>query len=328
MSWASEGDVDRSRHDGPVSDSAFVTISARLARNELVAAEAFALTGGRPDGDGVARVTTVDRVVRGAYLRRGVRVIAAAASFAELVDDVAAAEFPSDGFRVDVHDPSSRIGRDRLDIAIAIADVLPAAPNLKRPRHRFVVIAGADELLFGEAVVEADSSYLRHDAKPWCTSSSLDARLSRALVNLVPDVRSVLDPCCGAGSIVLEAASLGLVAYGVDWKPAMVGMTRENLAHFGYDGHVVRGDSRAGEQGADAIVTDLPYGHAIQTDESTVRAILERGATLAHRAVYVAPHDISGWLESAGYDMVGLHTVNKRAGFTRWVHVAVSRHAH
>ena len=235
---------------------------------------------------------------------------------------VAQQDFPADAFRIDLHDPSGRIDRSTVEAATALADVIPHGPDLRRPRHRFVVAASAERVWFGEVVAETDASYRRHDSKPWTTSSSLDGRFARALVNLVPTARSVLDPCCGAGSIVLEAASLGLDAFGVDWKPAMVGMTQQNLAHFGYDATVVRADSRVHHQVADAIVTDLPYGHAIDADEPTIRAVLERGVEAAPLAVYVARADITIWLRAAGYREVDVYTVRKRAGFTRWVHLA------
>ncbi len=274
-----------------------------------------------PDDDGVAACTTVDLVGRAAYVQQGVEVIASAACFDELVAAVAEQDFPAAAFRIDLHDPSGRIDRSTVAAATALADVIPHGPNLRRPRHRFVVAATSECVWFGEVVAQTDASYRRHDSKPWTTSSSLDGRFARALVNLVPDARSVLDPCCGAGSIVLEAASLGLDAHGVDWKPAMVGMTQQNLAHFGYGATVVRADSRVHHQVADAIVTDLPYGHAIDADEATIRAILERGVEAAPVAVYVARADITIWLRAAGYDEVDVYTVRKRAGFTRWVHV-------
>ena len=299
-----------------------MAICARIDRNGLIAAECASLTGGRPDDDGVAACTTLDLVDRAAYVQKGVEVIARGASFEELVAAVADADFAAEAFRIDMHDPSGRIDRSTVEVATALADVIPFGPNLRRPRHRFVVVASADRILFGAVTAETDASYRRHDSKPWTTSSSLDGRFARALVNLVPAARSVLDPCCGAGSIVLEAASLGLDAYGVDWKPAMVGMTRENLAHFDYASTVVLADSRVHHQVADAIVTDLPYGHAIEADEPTIRAILERGVEAAPIAVYVARADITLWLRAAGYAEVELYTVRKRAGFTRWVHVA------
>ncbi len=288
----------------------------------MIAAECRSLTGGVPDDDGVAACNTVELVGRAAYVQQGVEVIASAGCFDELVAAVAEQDFPADAFRIDLHDPSGRIDRSTVEAATALADVIPHGPDLRRPRHRFVVAASAERVWFGEVVAETDASYRRHDSKPWTTSSSLDGRFARALVNLVPTARSVLDPCCGAGSIVLEAASLGLDAFGVDWKPAMVGMTQQNLAHFGYDATVVRADSRVHHQVADAIVTDLPYGHAIDADEPTIRAVLERGVEAAPLAVYVARADITIWLRAAGYREVDVYTVRKRAGFTRWVHLA------
>ena len=302
-----------------------LALCARIDGNELIAAECARLTGGLPDGDGVAHCTSIEHIARAAYVKTGLRVVARADSFGALVDAVARVDFDADGFRIDVHDPSHRLGLTTQHVATALADVIAFAPDLKHPTHRFVVVATADGVALGEVMSVADSAYRAHDAKPWTTSSSLDARFSRALVNLVPSARSILDPCCGAGSIVLEAASLGLDAFGVDWKPAMVGMTRENLAAFDARAVVQQADSRTHVQAADAIVTDLPYGNAIESDEAAVRAILEQGATLAPVAVYVASTEISEWLAAAGYDDIAVHSVVKRRGFTRFVHVARSR---
>jgi predicted RNA methylase len=285
-----------------------VAITVRGERNGLIQAEAMALTGGTPDADGVATCERIDRIDRSAYVHRGVRLILSAHTIGELRDAVAAraSTLQSDRFRIDVHDPERRSPLGRIEIAI------------------FLVIVGEHNLMFGEIEAESAASYRLHDNKPWTTSSSLDGRFSRALVNLVPDAQSILDPCCGAGSIVVEAASLGIEAFGVDWKPALVGMTHENLAHFGYAGTVVQADSRSHVQYADAIVTDLPYGHAINADEAVIRAILKQCAGLAPRAVFVAPTDITAWLTDTGYANIEMHTVMKRRGFTRWVHVADS----
>ena len=301
-----------------------VAICARIPDDGLIAAECSALTSGIPDDDGVAPCASLDLVDRAAYVQTGLTTIACGATVAELVEAVAATVFDADRFRIDVHDPSSRLDRSTQRIATDLANVMHYGPDLRDPQNRFLVIAAADGLRLARVERTTASTYRAHESKPWTTSSSLTPRFSRALVNLVPEARSILDPCCGAGSIVLEAASLGLDASGADWKPAMVGMTKVNLAHFGYEAHVERIDSRLLTRHADAIVTDLPYGHAITTDEATVRGILERGAELAPRGVYVAPHEITDWLVTAGYRDVSVHTVVKRRGFTRWIHVATA----
>jgi tRNA G10 N-methylase Trm11 len=303
-----------------------VAITARGERNGLVQAEAKALTGGTPNADGVAACHRIDRIDRAAYVHRGVRIILSAPTIDELRDAVAAQAntITSDRFRIDVHDPERRSPLGRIELAILLANALEKYPDLQDPLHHFLVIIGEHNVLFGEIEAESTASYRLHDNKPWTTSSSLDGRFSRALINLVPDASSILDPCCGAGSIVVEAASLGIDAYGVDWKPALVGMTHENLAHFGYPGTVVQADSRSHVQYADAIVTDLPYGHAIDADEGVIRAILEQCAGLAPRAVFVAPTNITNWLTDTSFGDVQVHTVMKRRGFTRWIHVAES----
>ena len=286
----------------------------------------MALTGGTPDADGVATCDRIDRIDRAAYVHRGVRIILSARTIDELRDAIAdrANTIASDRFRIDVHDPERRSPLGRIDLAIMLANALDEYPDLRDPLHHFLVIVGEDNVLFGEIETESTASYRLHDSKPWTTSSSLDGRFSRALINLVPNASSILDPCCGAGSIVVEAASVGLDAFGVDWKPALAGMTRENLAHFDYPGTVVQADSRTHVQHVDAIVTDLPYGHAIDADEGVIRAILRQCAGLAPRAVFVAPTDITTWLTDTGFADVQVHTVMKRRGFTRWVHVANS----
>lgn len=308
-----------------ISSTRLLTISARVARHGLIAAECRSLTGGVPDAAGVAAATSVDAVERAAFVQQGLAVVASGESFGDLVDVVRSATFDAHRFRIDVHDPTDRSTRGTTEVAIALADVIPFGPDLKAPEHRFVVIPGESAWIFAEVIAATDAGYRRHDDKPWTTSSSLDSRFARGLVNLVPAARSMLDPCCGAGSIVLEAASLGLDARGVDWKPAMVGMTTENLAHFDYAAGVVQADSRTHEFDAvDAVVTDLPYGHAIDADEPTIRAILANCARTAPLGVFVAPADFSLWLRAAGYADVDVVTVLKRRGFTRWVHQARS----
>lgn len=265
---------------------------------------------------------SIDLVSRAAFVHKGLRIVARAPSLDELIAVVANTAFDAERFRIDLHNPSGRLDMPSLKVAAAVADAISFDPDLENPRHRFIVAVADDELLFGEVMSEADSSYRRQDDKPWTTSSSLNGRFARALVNLVPDARSILDPCCGAGSIVIEAASLGLDAFGVDWKPAMVGMTRKNLAYLGCDASVVKVDSRTHRQAADAVVTDLPYGYSIDADEQTTRAILARSIENAPIGVFVAAVDFTERLEAAGYVDVEVCTVTKRAGFTRWVHKA------
>ena len=298
-------------------------VCARLAGNELVAAECAALTGGRPDAEGVAVCQQLDLIPRAAFLSLGVRCLAQAHTLDALCAQVAALTIDSDRFRVEYLSLWPQNPLPKPHVVLAVADAIQAYPDLNAPQHRFLVAAQADHLWFGEILAEPARDYRGHDAKPYRTSSSLSARLARALVNLVaPPAQSILDPFCGTGSILLEAGALGLQPFGLDNNIKMVGMTRRNLAHFGYAAQVELGDARACTQSADAIVTDLPYGRLLQQDREVLRLVLHHTAGLAPQAVYLAEEDITPWLVDAGYARVACYRVRKHHTMSRYVHHA------
>lgn len=298
-------------------------ICARLSGNELVKAECQNLTGGIPDAEGVAICQDLALIPRSAYITAGLRCFAEAPDLASLVAQVAAQPIPADQFRVEFLRLSPQIVVSKQQAILAAANALQAYPNLDNPRHRFLVVVQRERLWFGEILVEGEHTYARHDFKPFRTSSSLSSRLARALVNLVsPPARSILDPFCGTGSILLEAQALGLSAYGMDWNPKMAGMSRRNLRHYGYSGEVLLGNALDCQQTANALVTDLPYGRLLQADRPGLAAILSHAIHLAPVAVYLADEDITPLLKQAGYDYVECWRVRKHANMSRFIHRA------
>jgi len=305
--------------------TSLLTICIREPGNELIAAECENLTGGKPDHNSIARCETLQHIRNAAYARWGVNVFTEAPTLDQLVQDIANQTFQAQDFSIDFMRLSNHIRADRRSAIIAVANVVKGFPNLDLPLHRFILALEIDRFWFGEIVAEPDHAYQQHDLKPYRTSSSLPSRLSRALVNLVtPSARSILDFCCGTGSILLEAQALGLVAYGSDRNPRMVGMSRKNLANFNYQGEVQLADASCTKRTAEAIVTDLPYGRYLLKDDRNVLGILKNAVHLAPIAVYVAGNDISHLLEEAGYHNIEVFRVSKRPSFIRYVHKAKS----
>lgn len=305
--------------------SEFLALCCRLPGNELVAAECRNLTGGLPDKEGVALCHSIERVVDAAYVHTGLRLIAQAETLPGLLEAVAGQHFSAQAFRIEYIrlSPCPQVHRD--EAVVALANVIPASPDLRHPKHRFLLVVGESRLWFGEILAETSRSYRLHEAKPGRTSSSLPARLARALVNLVsPPAQSILDPCCGTGSILLEAQVLGLQAAGADRSPRMVQLARQNLAFFGYSAEVYLADARKLFSSADAVVTDLPYGKFSRQKPLEIQEILSQSAQLAPVGLFVASRDISEWLVSAGYQDIEVFQVPKRSDFTRFIHRARS----
>jgi tRNA G10 N-methylase Trm11 len=263
-------------------------------------------------------------VPRAAYLQAGIRPIARAETLEALCAALEGMHFEADDFRIEFLRLSGRLAIRENQAVPAVAQAIPARPNLDAPRHRFLLAASESGLTFGEITAEPDRSYRSHDSRPYRTTSSLPSRIARALVNLVsPPARSLCDPCCGTGSILLEARSLGIEAWGIDLNPRMVGMSRLNLAYFGHPAQVMPGDARNVERKADAIVTDLPYGLCTVVDQENILRILERTARLAPTAVFVAGSDLSGCLHEAGFTGIEVFRIWKQHKVIRYVHRAV-----
>lgn len=306
-----------------ISNATLFALCTRQPGNELIAAECRILTGGMPAADGVAVCDTLEHIPRAAYVKTGLRLIARAPTLPDLVEAVRQMTFDADNFAIEVLALSNRFDLHTRECKIALADAICADPDLDHPQHRFLLVIRQDGLYLGEIVTEADPTYLQHDRKPRRTSASLPSRIARAMINLVgPSARSVVNLCCGSGSLLLEACAVGLEVWGVDWNWKMVEMSRQNVAHFGYQAVVERGDARLFDRPADAIVADLPYGHRLVFSQEIVRDILANAARLAPVGVFAAGAEISPLLHEAGYSDVQVYRVSKHAGLTRWVHRA------
>lgn len=301
-------------------------IALRETGNELIAAECLALTGATPQPDGLAFCEDTSEVKRSAYLRWGGNVLVRAPSLEELLTEVRRKALRFDEFRVEFVRLGNAPPLPSQKSIVAVADALKGCfPNLDHPKVRLALVVGATEVLLGEIRTESDRSYTRHDAKPYTTSSSLPSRLSRALVNLVAQKGDVvLDPCCGVGTLLLEAAAVGAIPVGCDWNLRMVEKARANLSHFGYAGTIHHADARTWHMPVDAVVTDLPYGRNTVMSPNVVRGILSAVARVATRAVFVALADVRSWMEEAGFSNVRVYAVPKYRGFVRRVHVGES----
>ncbi|OIR11248.1 MAG: hypothetical protein BEU05_00690 [Marine Group III euryarchaeote CG-Bathy2] len=125
--------------------------------------------------------------------------------------------------------------------------------------------------------------------RPRFAPVSLPPRLARAMVNLAlpSGDGQLLDPFCGTGGLLIEAADCGLTASGSDVDGEMVAATRENLRHFGFAAEVEQGDAAAVVQRVrpGAIATDPPYGRSASTAREPLGKLLARFSTACAEAL-------------------------------------------
>ncbi|MDO5861358.1 MAG: RsmD family RNA methyltransferase [Thermoplasmata archaeon] len=165
--------------------------------------------------------------------------------------------------------------------------------------------------------------------RPFFSPISLHPKYARALINLTGVKRggTVLDPFCGTGGIVIEAAEMGMRAMISDFDPEMIDGCRENMEFYGLElaDYEVLDIGDIGERfpEVDAICTDPPYGRSTKTGGENIDVIYRRAGeaipkSLKHgsRAGIVLPHPIE-------YEGLELENV-----YLQRVHGSLSRHYH
>lgn len=160
--------------------------------------------------------------------------------------------------------------------------------NLKAPDKTFFGILTSEKLVFGVKLAEIAAKPFverRPRKKPFFHPSAMSSKLARCMVNLAHAKTDsvVLDPFCGTGSTIIEAALIGCRVLGLDAQRRMVRGCRRNLNHFGLEaeGLVIADARKLPLTKIDFIVSDPPYGRSATTLRSNTKQIVQSALTSA-----------------------------------------------
>jgi tRNA (guanine10-N2)-dimethyltransferase len=157
-----------------------------------------------------------------------------------------------------------------------------AKVNLNNPDKTFTGILTDGKFIFGVKHAEIPPKPFverRPKKKPFFHPSAMPAKLARCMVNLAkPKAEELLlDPFCGTGSMLIEAALIGCRVLGLDIQRRMAKGTLKNLAYFNIEpeGTVVADARNLPITKVDCVVTDPPYGRSATTLKRTTKQIVE-----------------------------------------------------
>ena len=87
---------------------------------------------------------------------------------------------------------------------------------------------------------------------------SMHPKLARAMVNLLYPAKTITDPFCGTGGILIEAGLLKLQPTGIDIDKRMINATKTNLKKYKIKAKLKQADALTVK--AKNIATELPFG--------------------------------------------------------------------
>ncbi|MGG3467380.1 RNA methyltransferase [Neobacillus pocheonensis] len=263
---------------------------------------------------------------RSPFIKERIDVIYEGDSFQNLLKQVASLQIAGETFKVVyVKNGFPKISVDegfenRRAIEKEIGLHISGIADIHHPKRLFGVMNVNGRWVFGD-YVKGESVWFRHQQKPHSYSTALNTRVARAVVNIaIPDPIGIkaIDPCCGIGTVLVEALSMGIDIVGSDRNPLILGGTRENIKHFGLSGEVKLADIRDITNQYDVAIIDLPYNlcSVITPDEQL--EMLRSARQFANKVVVVTVEPIDEILLNAGFIIID-RAVVKKGSFSREV---------
>ena len=178
---------------------------------------------------------------RSPFMKERLEVLYEGDSTGEIEELVQNIELGSSTFKVmclntDVFDSTPKLGlAERRAVEKEIGLQLSGEPDLDNPDQLFGIIQLGNRWAFGR-YTKSESIWFQHQKKPHSYSTALSTRVARAVANIAaphPEGVKVIDPCCGIGTVLVEALSMGIDIVGSDMNQLVVQGSRKNIEHFG-----------------------------------------------------------------------------------------------
>jgi len=268
-----------------------------------------------------------DRLIepsRSPFIKERISVIYEGDSLDSLVEQVLDNHLAAENFKViypDYEDASEHY-QDRLQSERELGAAIDGEADIRHPQIIFGVTHVGSRWYFG-MYVRNDYLWHHHDNKPHTYSNSLDFRVARSLVNIgvgADTTQTVIDPCCGIGTVVIEALSMGIDARGYEINAPVAYGAQKNLSFFGYPDVITTGDMHTIEEHFDVSIVDIPYGiYSAVTAEEQLE-IIRTARRISDRMVLVTFENMDDMIREAGFELKSKVEVAK-GQFARYVNV-------
>jgi tRNA (guanine10-N2)-dimethyltransferase len=261
---------------------------------------------------------------RSPFIKKCISIMYTGDTLMQIIDQIVSDKLTSIDYKVAyINDSDKNIGfHESRRIEFEVGYNILGEAELKKPKIIFGITKISDKWIFGECESN-DSEWLLHNRKPFSYSNALKVNVSRALVNIAVgnnlDSR-VIDPCCGIGTVLIEALSMEVNIVGYEINTFIGKNAKTNLRYFGYEDVIIIGDMNDIQNKFDVAIVDLPYGIFTQITPNEQLAIINSTRRIAHKMVIITFDDMNQQITSVGFNIDDRCTVSKGT-FTRHIYI-------
>ncbi|MGL4789026.1 MAG: TRM11 family SAM-dependent methyltransferase [Cetobacterium sp.] len=212
---------------------------------------------------------------------------------------------------------------ERLAIIKNISNNIQGCHNFKNPEFSFGITKVENKWLFG-IDNKNDYKWHSHDNKPCSYSNSLGVKVAKAVVNIAnggSKDKTIIDPCCGVGTTLVEALDAGYLIEGYEINKQIAKNANTNLEFYGFNPIVVNDDMHNIKKSYDSSIVDIPYGLFSHISVDEQRKIIETARRISRRIVLISFENHDLILEQSGFKIQHRCIVPK-GKFKRFIVVA------
>lgn len=260
---------------------------------------------------------------RSPFIKQSISVIFTGATLEDIVNQILSSNLSYERFKVhfiSLEDDNIPFEQRRKTESI-IGFNINGAADIHNPQIHLGVAKVKDTWIFGE-YKENSGIWQEHNKRPFHYSNALSTKVARALVNIA--VKNdfeckVVDPCCGIGTVIVEALSMGINIKGYEINPLIAENAKRNLEFLGYEDRITKGDMHDIAENFDVAIVDLPYGLFNPITLEDQLNIMKTARRIAGSMVIITHEDMDQHLIQVGFRVVDKCIVPKKGDFKRYV---------
>lgn len=245
----------------------------------------------------------------------------------QLLKDIEALKITCDDFKI-VYE---RFENDDLEYEFRmrmikeISYIIDGIGVINNPSNYYMLTRIDDMWYFG-LFHRSQMPWKLNNQKPYSYSNAVEANLALSLVNLATNNQaniSLVDPCCGVGTVLIEAARLNYQIDGYEHNEMIALNAIKNLRYFNYPTTVNAMDMNLITNNYDVAILDIPYNHTTAITKQEQENILRTCKKISHKLILVANEDMKSMLDTVNYQIsnqVCLYK-NDSKNFTRYIYI-------
>jgi tRNA G10 N-methylase Trm11 len=210
-----------------------------------------------------------------------------------------------------------------LKEASMLSEPIPGTTDLEHPKVELAFTYIKGTYYFG--LLERNKDWHKYEVKPYSYSHSLPIKCACVALNLgLKDMNdTIIDPCCGVGTVVLEGLGLHLNIVGSDINRYVSYKARLNLKYFGFDPLLItKRDIHDIKEHYNLCIMDVPYGVVVPFSIEEQLDLIKASYPICDRLVVITHVNLNAQIEDLGY-IIKDHCVYKRGNFERFITLCV-----